>query len=229
MNHLQYALFAIIGLSFFGLSSIASADTGSILVLDQKVNYEIDSGQILDVYLDVDFVEVIVDFIAVDDGIVEITLPRGLLDAKLSETEDDIFFILVDGFETEYIEIESATDTRTLVIPFFGGDEQIEIIGTNALEPVEILPEIEVPGWVKNNAGWWSEGVIPDCDFVSGIQYMITNGIITIPETQSGQSTGADIPSWVKNNAGWWSEGKIPDSDFVSGIQYLITNGIIGI
>lgn len=180
MKTLRYSIFAILGLSLIGFSSLAYAESGSMIILDQTVDYYIENGQIVDIYLDVDFVELILDFVAVDDGIVELTIPRGLLDSKLSETEDDIFFILVDGFETEYIEIESAIGTRTLVIPFFGGDEQIEIIGTTALEPVEILPEIEIPGWVKNNAGWWSEGKIPDSDFVSGIQYLITNGIIGI-------------------------------------------------
>jgi len=50
---------------------------------------------------------------------------------------------------------------------------------------------------------------------------------MTIPQTQSGQSTNQDIPSWIKNNAGWWADGLIEDTEFVSGIQYLITNGII--
>ncbi|MEK6866114.1 MAG: hypothetical protein AABX46_01570, partial [Thermoproteota archaeon] len=63
--------------------------------------------------------------------------------------------------------------------------------------------------------------------FVSGIQYLIKEGIMTIPQTQSGQSTHQDIPSWIKNNAGWWADGLIEDTDFVSGIQYLITNGIM--
>ena len=30
-----------------------------------------------------------------------------------------------------------------------------------------------VPDWVKNNAGWWSEGAIADSDFITGIQYLI--------------------------------------------------------
>ena len=38
----------------------------------------------------------------------------------------------------------------------------------------------EIPSWVKNNAGWWSQGVITDTDFVSGIQWLINNGIIKI-------------------------------------------------
>jgi hypothetical protein len=38
----------------------------------------------------------------------------------------------------------------------------------------------EIPSWIKNNAGWWADGLITDDDFVKGIQYMITNGIISV-------------------------------------------------
>ena len=37
-----------------------------------------------------------------------------------------------------------------------------------------------IPNWIKNNAGWWSSGQIPDSAFVSGLQWLITNGIMTI-------------------------------------------------
>ena len=40
-----------------------------------------------------------------------------------------------------------------------------------------------VPTWVKNNAGWWADGTIGDSDFITGIQYLIEEGIITIPST----------------------------------------------
>ena len=87
--------------------------------------------------------------------------------------------------------------------------------------------EITIPDWVRNNAGWWSQGLIGDSDFVSGIQFLIKEGIMTIPETQSGNGETQEIPEWIKNNAGWWADGLIGDSDFVSGIQWLITNGIM--
>ncbi|MEK6943958.1 MAG: peptidase, partial [Thermoproteota archaeon] len=75
-----------------------------------------------------------------------------------------------------------------------------------------------------------SNGQIGDSDFVSGIQYLINQGIMKIPSTAPGSGTGSNvIPTRVKNNAGWWSNGQIGDSDFVSGIQYLITNGILKI
>jgi len=228
-NRFNY-LFILLGFSLLALPfSSVYAEVGSINVLEHDVSYDIQSGTILDLYLDVDFIELIMDFVSADDGLVELTIPRGLLDSKLSATEDDIFFILIDGFETEYIEIESNASSRTLVIPFLAGDEQLEIIGTDALEEVELVPEIDIPDWVRNNAGWWADDQIGDSDFVSGIQYLISQGIMNIPGTQSGQSTGEEIPGWVKNNAGWWADGLIGDSDFVSGIQYLITKGILAV
>ena len=86
-----------------------------------------------------------------------------------------------------------------------------------------------IPEWVKNTAGWWADGEIPDSAFVNGIQYLIKEGIITIPETEQGNSDSSEIPEWVKNTAGWWADGEIPDSAFVNGIQYLIKEGIIKI
>ena len=35
----------------------------------------------------------------------------------------------------------------------FGDDSVIDIIGTDALNPF-IGPKIEIPSWIKNNAGW---------------------------------------------------------------------------
>ena len=84
-----------------------------------------------------------------------------------------------------------------------------------------------IPDWVKNNAGWWANGEIPDSAFVNGIQYLIKEGIIKIPETEQGNTSSSNIPDWVKNNAGWWANGEIPDSAFVNGIQYLIKEGIM--
>ena len=36
------------------------------------------------------------------------------------------------------------------------------------------------PDWIKNNAGWWADGMIPDDAFVSGLQWLISNGIMKI-------------------------------------------------
>ena len=90
--------------------------------------------------------------------------------------------------------------------------------------------EISIPSWIKNNAGWWADGMIDDSSFISGIQWLISNGVMNIPPTEQGTSTGYNVmPDWIKNNAGWWADGMIPDDAFVSGLQWLISNGIMKI
>ena len=74
---------------------------------------------------------------------------------------------------------------------------------TTAVTSIEAA---SVPGWVKNNAGWWAEGAIGDSDFITGIQYLIEEGIITVPTTSRSASTSDSIPDWIKNNAGWWAD-----------------------
>ena len=90
------------------------------------------------------------------------------------------------------------------------------------------IGDFTVPNWVKNNAGWWADGQIDDSSFVSGIQWLISNDVITIPSTIQGTGDGDSIiHSWVKNTAGWWAEDKIHDVTFVAAIRYLINEGIM--
>ncbi len=93
-----------------------------------------------------------------------------------------------------------------------------------------VVSDVAIPGWIKTNAGWWKDGLIDDNSFVQGIQFLIKEGIMKIPQTSQGSSYGSDeIPDWIKTNAGWWQEGLITDNDFVQGIQFLIENGIMRI
>jgi len=36
----------------------------------------------------------------------------------------------------------------------------------------------KVPSWIKNNAGWWADGTIDDSTFLTGLEYLVQNGII---------------------------------------------------
>lgn len=38
-----------------------------------------------------------------------------------------------------------------------------------------------IPSWVKENSVWWSEGKINDNDYFSGLQYLVSQGILKIP------------------------------------------------
>jgi monoamine oxidase len=88
----------------------------------------------------------------------------------------------------------------------------------------------EVPGWIKNNAAWWAEGTIDDTAFLQGIQFLIKEGIMTIPPTETASSSESkEVPAWIKNNAAWWAEGTIDDTAFLQGIQFLIKEGIVSV
>jgi len=101
---------------------------------------------------------------------------------------------------------------------------------TNASNTVTPSKSIVIPSWVKKNAGYWQTGGVGDSDFISGMQYLIKQGIMKIPQSTSAtNSSSHQIPSWIKTNAGWWAKGQISDDDFVKGIQYLISNRIMQI
>ena len=85
-----------------------------------------------------------------------------------------------------------------------------------------------VPDWIKNNAAWWVIGQIDDNAYVTGLQWLITNGIIKIPIAEHGvQSEISIIPEWIKTTAGWWATGQINENQYILGLQWLIKNGII--
>ena len=42
--------------------------------------------------------------------------------------------------------------------------------------------ETSIPSWIKNNAGWWADGQIDDSSFVSGLQWLISNGIMILTQ-----------------------------------------------
>ena len=98
-------------------------------------------------------------------------------------------------------------------------------ITTPTAEPVTAIPV-----WIKTHAGWWVEGLIDDSAYLLGIEYLVKEGIIVMPQTGDYDSdflSPQAVPAWIKNNAGWWASGQIDDITYISGIHYLIKVGII--
>ena len=89
--------------------------------------------------------------------------------------------------------------------------------------------ELGIPSWIKNNAKWWSSGQIADSEFSQGIEYLIKQDIIDVPESAKTETAQEpkQIPAWIKTNSQWWSEGMISDSEFTKGLEYLIKIGVI--
>ena len=94
-----------------------------------------------------------------------------------------------------------------------------------------ILNKIQIPDFFKNVANWWSDGLVDDAEFVDGIEFLINEKIIDIPNLPKSTVANTDnaIPDWIRQNVGWWGNGLISDEEFVSGIKYLVEHGIITI
>ncbi|MFQ5497188.1 MAG: phosphate ABC transporter substrate-binding protein PstS [Nitrosopumilus sp.] len=39
---------------------------------------------------------------------------------------------------------------------------------------------LEIPKWIRDNAKWWSEGMITDQDYINGLQFLIKEGILKV-------------------------------------------------
>ena len=89
------------------------------------------------------------------------------------------FALLVKGTGPEYI----APNPEFFGYVIFDIDILSADKGSGSLQtitPTITETEITIPNWIKNNAGWWANGEIPDSAFVSGLQWLISNGIMNI-------------------------------------------------
>ena len=162
--------------------------------------------------------------IAQEEGRQFLYSPSGqyILDMIVKEDPGTANYVIwIYGLAPDGIVPSGASDYLEVPIQIYANDANDDGVSTSS-------PTI--PGWIKNNAGWWADGAIDDDSFVQGIQFLIKEGIMKIPQTAqgSGGSIGG-IPDWIKNNAGWWANGDIDDDSFVQGIQFLIKEGIMKI
>jgi len=99
------------------------------------VGYAITTGKVTDIQVDKDNYSLVVDFNIDTAGNLVLSLPRDSFDAKTTEGSDDEFIVLItnisgDTFEVEYEEMQTNSESRTIKIPFVGGDYKIQLIGT---------------------------------------------------------------------------------------------------
>jgi len=75
---------------------------------------------------------------------------------------------------------DGQVDDQTFVngIEFMVKEKIINI--ANISEPSSQAKEEKIPDWIKNNAIWWSEGIISENDFINGIEFLVQKGIINV-------------------------------------------------
>ena len=138
MRYLSYLVMVTIVISL-GVAPVFAQTQNQFSVTDpsggqsQPVNYAITGGTVSDMTLDTNATSLVVSVQTTGSGNLTMTLPRTLIDAKAG-ANDDQFFVLVDGADTDFNESKTSTD-RTITVSFPEGTAQIEVIGT------QVVPE----------------------------------------------------------------------------------------
>ena len=204
--------------------------TDTIKIFNSPINldYAITSGKITLVRADLEKNSLFFSIDVSSGGHLTVELPRYVMDAQ-DEDGDSDYLVLMDYRNAAFVEKKNPNE-RTLTIPFIHNTKSIEIVGTFLdLDPSSPVESTVIPDWIRNNAEWWSKDLIGEDDFLSGIEYLIIQGVIQIPiiPADNVADLSAFVPSWIKDTAGWWAEGLVSDSEFVNGLEYLISKGII--
>lgn len=70
-------------------------------------------------------------------------------------------------------------EKKNLITPV---EFDVNVISKDSPKPTINSEKEIVPTWIKNNAKWWSEGQIDDDTFVGGIQHLMKEKIVNIPD-----------------------------------------------
>ena len=92
--------------------------------------------------------------------------------------------------------------------------------------------DLNIPNWIKDTAGFWVDGAISDQEFVAALQFLINDGIITVPgstgDSTSVESGSIELPDYPVEGSGpsnnvvdvteeWSITGGFAESSYDSG------------
>jgi hypothetical protein len=123
------------GTNLQNINTIQVSDSNFMII------YTITNGTISDIHGNNQTRSIIVHTKTAGNGILTITLPRGLIDFKTNGS-DDKFLVTIDGQEEPFDETRTTQNDRTLSIPYVTGTQYIEIIGTKAVPEFESISYI---------------------------------------------------------------------------------------
>lgn len=98
-------------------------------------DYTITGGAVTGMYTAPSVNTLVIALDADDAGMLEITLPRELIDSQSNDGADSQFFVMTNGEEAHYDETGTDTDSRTISVQFDVDTENIEIVGSAVAVP----------------------------------------------------------------------------------------------
>jgi hypothetical protein len=87
-----------------------------------------------------------------------------------------------------------------------------------------------IPAWVKNNAKWWADGTISDIQYLSGVQYLVSQGVINGNQVTSLSYNMPRLETEIKTNSsvsiGYYGIGQVSCSndEILTGGGYYSAN-----
>ena len=163
---------------------------------------------------------------------------------EVSEITNEIAILyIVDekGKRSSAIPIE-ITDYTTVIPSPFPFESSVYPLGKYILEinysgstdtvEFELIDSgyVVIPLWIREFAKYWYNGAISDIEYSNGIEFLIKEKIIVVPQTITEEnSSEVSIPSWIKISTGWWIDRIISDTEYAASLEYLIKVGIIQI
>lgn len=105
-----------------------------------QIPYDITGATVTDMSISTPDTSLVISLQSTADGNLTVTLPRALIDAK-DGANDDQYFVLVDGADTDFAESKTSTD-RTITVSIPQDTTQVEVIGTQVVPEFGVLASI---------------------------------------------------------------------------------------
>jgi len=128
----------------------------------------------------------------------------------------------------DFVDVPVETAMFSLVVGKVEDEKPAQTSQSSKIPITTQQTKTKIPDWVKGVAEFWVADQIDDSGFVQVIEYLVQQGIISIPYAEAPEGEAAiGIPIWIKSSAEFWVKGDISDDEFAIGLEWLINNGII--
>ncbi len=128
----------------------------------------------------------------------------------------------------DFVDVPVETALFSLDVGKVEDEQAIETSQSSKMSDTTQQTKTKIPDWVKQVAEFWVADQIDDSGFVQVIEYLVQQGIISIPYAEAPEGEAAiGIPIWIKSSAEFWVKGDVSDDEFATALEWLINNGII--
>lgn len=144
-------------------------------------------------------------------------------------SDGEAFTILLDGEPADAL--QSRDDMGNWHVALNIDDQYAGMLTISGFAPGTTSADrrVEVPGWVRDEAGLWSLGQVDDGRFLDNLAYLAAGGVIDAgpAPAPAADAGGPAVPPWLRDSAAWWSQGLVSDAEFVDAVEHLVSIGAI--